>query len=318
VKINAFIFRVFLFLAPTLILIVLAELLVRKIPNEYRYKRHYLVQHAEETEILILGNSHSYYGVNPNHFDATTFNASHISQSLNFDFQILKLYEGQWKSIKTIILQVSYLTMAEKLEAGPEAWRVKNYTIYYGINEFSGWRDYFEVTSMEPDYILSRIRNHYINHSSQIACDGTGFGKYCLNRKWDMDSTKAAETVARHTLTNSAEGSLIERNNKQCVEDIIQWSRERDISMLLYRPPATVEYQQLVKDDQLIKMTEVVEGMLKKYHNCSYADFYDSKAFAPSDFCDADHLNESGAAKLSAFLNLRISVPSTPAPLIHE
>ena len=78
---------------PILVVAILMEILLRNTPNDYLFKKQYLDKHSSEIETLILGSSHSFYGFNPEYFSSNTFNASHISQSLNYDFEILKKYQ---------------------------------------------------------------------------------------------------------------------------------------------------------------------------------------------------------------------------------
>jgi len=87
---SKFIIRTLLFSLPVLALFIVMEILLRQIPNDYLLKKKYLDNHSKEIETLILGSSHSFYGINPLYFSNNTFNASHISQSLDYDFAILK------------------------------------------------------------------------------------------------------------------------------------------------------------------------------------------------------------------------------------
>ena len=57
------------------------EFLVRHIPNDYNSKIKYLQEHSSEIEILALGSSHAYFGVNPDFLSSKCFNLSHIAQT---------------------------------------------------------------------------------------------------------------------------------------------------------------------------------------------------------------------------------------------
>ena len=98
------------------------EALLRNIPNDYQKKRAYLETNAHEIETLILGNSHSLAGLDPSYFDTKTFNAAHVSQSLNYDLAILNKYVDRPDSLKTIILSISYFSLYETLESSLETW----------------------------------------------------------------------------------------------------------------------------------------------------------------------------------------------------
>lgn len=55
------------------------EILIRKAPNPYSIKHHYMVNHGKDVEILLLGSSHIFFGVDPEEFDYPAFNLANIS-----------------------------------------------------------------------------------------------------------------------------------------------------------------------------------------------------------------------------------------------
>jgi hypothetical protein len=103
---------------PIVLVAFICEVAFRAIPNDYKLKRHYLDKNALQIETLILGSSHALYGINPEYFTTKTFNGSNISQSINYDYQIIKKYEKDLKNLKTLILPLSYFTLFRKLEDG--------------------------------------------------------------------------------------------------------------------------------------------------------------------------------------------------------
>ncbi len=132
---NKFIKKTLFFCAPVLIFIVIMELLLRNIPNTYSYKKNYLDQHSNEIEILFLGSSHAYRAINPKFIHLNGFNAALISQSLDYDIEILKKYEKQMDKLKFIVIPIDYFSLYNRLETGIENWRIKNYNLYYGLNK---------------------------------------------------------------------------------------------------------------------------------------------------------------------------------------
>ena len=86
---KQFLKYVSLFILPILVLALSCEILLRNIPNDYIYKRKYLDKNAQNIDILFLGSSHVFYGIDPRFIHAPSFNASYVSQTLNYDFEIL-------------------------------------------------------------------------------------------------------------------------------------------------------------------------------------------------------------------------------------
>ena len=96
---------------PIFFIAVVAEIFLRKIPNDYRIKKQYFEWHSAEIKVLFLGSSHAYYGINPIYMKESSFNAAYVSQSLEIDYEILNKYKSSLKSLRTIILPVSYFSL---------------------------------------------------------------------------------------------------------------------------------------------------------------------------------------------------------------
>lgn len=284
------------------------EILLRNTPNDYLFKKQYLDKHSSEIETLILGSSHSFYGINPEYFSSNTFNASHISQSLNYDFEILKKYQEQFKNLKTIILPISYFTLFGKLEAGSESWRVKNYIIYYDLNSSKSLIDYSEVLSNRINVNVKRIASYYVLGNSTISCTDLGWGT-SYNSKNARDLAETGKTAAmRHTREiNSDKYQQIFQENIFNLESIIQWSNKNNVKILLLTPPAFKTYRQNLNQEQLKITINTTSDICSKYDNCIYDNLLSDTNFVATDFYDADHLSEIGAKKLSVLQNERIN-----------
>ena len=105
---KKFILKTIFFLLPILVLAVIMEISLRAIPNDYKQKRNYMDSHSDEIEVLVLGSSHSLYGINPKYFSQKTYNMAYVSQSLDLDYKILEKYYNRFKNLKTIIVDISY------------------------------------------------------------------------------------------------------------------------------------------------------------------------------------------------------------------
>lgn len=293
---------------PILLVGILMEILLRNTPNDYLFKKQYLDNHSSEIETLILGSSHSFYGFNPEYFSSNTFNASHISQSLNYDFEILKKYQDKFQNLKTIVLPISYFTLFGKLEAGSESWRVKNYVIYYGMNSSKSLIVYSEVLSNRINVNFKRMVSYYLLSNSTISCSNLGWGTN-YNSKNAKDLIESGKTAAkRHTRDdiNSYKYQEIFNDNKLILNSIIQWCKKNNINVLLLTPPAFETYRQNLNSEQLNTTINTTSEICSKYDNCIYLNLLSDTNFVSRDFYDADHLSEIGAKKLSELINEKI------------
>jgi hypothetical protein len=305
---KKFIYKSTLFIIPFLFSVLFMEILLRNIPNDYGFKKEYLDKNASEIETMILGSSHSFYGFNPVYFTTKTFNASHISQSLNYDFEIIKKYQSDLKQLKTIILPISYFTLFWKLEAGPESWRVKNYILYYGLETSNSYANYSEVLSNKINMNLKRLGSYYITGNSAISCTSLGWGSnYKSKNARDLIETGKNASLRHSKHINDIKYKNILRDNKQTLNYIIAWCKNRNIRIVLLTPPAFKSYHQNLNKTQLNLTIEIAEKIDSNNNNCIYLNLLNDTSFVAKDFYDADHLSEIGAEKLSKLINEKIN-----------
>ncbi|RCW20136.1 hypothetical protein DFO77_1661 [Marinilabilia salmonicolor] len=173
------------------------ELLLRQIPNDYSYKKGFLDKNIEDLEILFLGSSHTYYGINPKLIEIPSFNASHISQTIDLDFEILKKYKDGFENLDFIVIPIDYFTLFSRMSTGKEAWRIKNYNIYYNFCMTSNINYYFELSSINLENNKTRIISYYLKNESSITCNKFGYGN--IERE-QVDLVETGKTAAkRHT-----------------------------------------------------------------------------------------------------------------------
>jgi|AntAceMinimDraft_9_1070365.scaffolds.fasta_scaffold05802_3 hypothetical protein len=294
---------------PILVVAIFMEILLRNTPNDYSYKKEYLDKHSAQVETLILGSSHSFYGFNPDSFCGKVFNASHISQSLNYDFKILKKYEDKFINLETIVLPISYFTLFSKLESGSESWRVKNYIIYYGLKSSRSLTDYSEILSNLSSINIRRVISYYVLGNSAISCTNLGWGT-SYNSKKARNLVDTGETAAiRHTRDNinSYNNQKLFNENILILKLMIEWCRENNVKILLLTPPAFETYRKGLNIEQLNITIETTSKIASKYDNCIYLNLLSDTSFYAKDFYDADHLSEIGAEKLSELINSKIN-----------
>lgn len=277
------------------------EVLLRYIPNDYRFKRKYLDTHSGEIETLFLGSSHSFYGIDPVYFHKNTFNASYNSQSLNYDFEILKKYENRFENLKTIVIPVSYFTLFGRLEDGPDKWLIKNYILYFKINTSKKFCDHTEILSNKFKVNLRRLVSYYIKGIQNSISSDLGWGTtYKSENALDLTET-GKESALRHTRNDIESAKYTEIFNKNVLElnNIIKWCNNRHVNVILFTPPAYITYRMLLNEGQLNTTLNIVNELDKKYDNCIYVNLLSDPAFISRDFYDSDHLSEIGARKLS-------------------
>jgi len=293
-----------IFTIPIILSIVCCEFFLRKIPNDYSYKKQYLDKNTDSIVTLFLGSSHAFYGINPQFCKEKSFNASHISQSLDFDYKILNKYENNFTNLKNIVIPISYFSLFGKLEKGIEYWRVKNYSIYYKIYTTNKLSDYSEFLSNKFKYTIHNLYAYFFKSKTLVSCSELGFGLN-FNSKNSRDLIETGKTAAvRH---QKKDLSLFDENFEILLK-IIKYAENRHIKVYFFTPPAYESYVNNLDTIQLNKMLTTMNDLDKKCSNCTYYNFMNDTSFIAIDFFDADHLNEIGAEKLTKKIDSLINI----------
>ncbi len=302
---KKFIVRILVFLLPVLLISLITETALRKIPNDYLIKRKYLDAHSNEIETLILGTSHNFYGLNPAYFHDKTFNAAYLTQSLDYDHEIIKKYKNDFAHLKTIVLDISYFSLYSRLET---SFWIKNYVLYYGMYSTAGSvNNFFELLSSSGHNNYIKLYRYYLKNNINLHSSALGWGydyKSAKHRDLLVTGKKAAENHARDIYSESSRTSF--EKNRTTLDSIISWAMQKKIKVILVTSPAFKTYRDALDKEQWNSTINVAEQLAAANSHCRYFNLLSDTAFTASDFFDADHLHEGGAKKLSVMIDEKI------------
>lgn len=293
--------QILYFIIPVIAIAGVAEYFLRTIPNDYSLKCEYLDANSNETEVLILGSSHAFFGINPEYFSRKCFNASYMCQSLKYDYEILKKYENNFENMKTVILSVSYFNLFHNLEKSQESSRVKDYVIYYGMNTSYSLYNNFEIFNNAVGSNFKRLVLYY--------CYGEK-SKYNLSSRLGWGEVFPPEHSKDLEVTGKIAVKLHSKKDLSCINEnililrsIVELCKRKKIEIILITTPAYVTYRENLHEEQYKLTVETAEKIAEEYDNCKYYNWIDDTNFNALDYNDANHLNGQGAKKLSLMLN---------------
>jgi len=254
--------------------------------------------------MLYLGNSHTYFGIDPEYSKYKSFNAAHISQSLDFDLAILEKYK--WSKLRCAVVPIDYFSVYKTLGNGIEKWRIKNYAIYYNINDGMNMKNYSELLNNTVPYNINRIQAYYLDHSSDITSSNLGWGT-TYNSKENQDLIKTGKASAeRHTVEIPDDEVL--NDNVETLHSMIDFAKKHHIRLVFISCPAFKTYTQHLKPYQLNNTINIIRKLVSKNHNTAYYNLMNDPSFVSEDFYDADHLNEKGAKKLTLKIDSLVGI----------
>lgn len=300
---KKFLLKIVLFLLPVFVAGVVAEIALRQIPNEYKFKNEKVIQNGENVETLILGNSHAYFGINPEYLTQPALNGANVSQSLDYDLKILQSNIKYLTNLKVVVVPVSYCSLFSTLENGPASWRVKNYYLYYDLETPFNLQSRSEMFSNNLKVNCSRLYKYYIANEPAIKCSYSGWGtEYNSSKSKNLNET-GKEAALRHTKIDED----ILANNIKALYQLLSLCKQNNVDVVFCTLPAYTSYRNVLNKEQMAITKKTIEDFVSSNDNLIYIDYFADKSFTAADFYDGDHLNEKGAKKVSYKLNASLT-----------
>lgn len=278
------------------------EVFYRLVPNNYTVKYQNIQKQAQRIEVLLLGDSHCLYGLNPKYFTRPTFNLSQVSQTLYFDQLLLDRYLDHLPQLRQVVFCIEYTNLSQADNSGDDSWRKFYYQKFMHLQvpiiHWADPRNYF--LSCTQNFYKSRdLVKRYIKTRTIVDCDAQG---------WGINYTKAQRippaSVARQRALVQEDGSMDFSVNQNRLDAMLQKCRQRNLQVLIVSMPQTLVYEHLLNPVKLEKIKQTCAGFQQKYpQNVRYLNLFDDSRFTEEDFYDADHLNDQGAIKCSQIVN---------------
>ncbi len=281
-------------LLPVVMFFAVCEFSYRAVDNDYKFKNSWLKHNANTVQVLSLGSSHTYYGIDPSCFDFVTFNAAHVSQDFHYDLLIFDKFIDHMESLRFVIIPVSYFSPYYSLEKEGDAWRSYYYHIYYegtlGLKIYNGQQ-------------FKRSLGNFIHKYNDLNCSALGQGTlYRYSERCEDLGGNGLQRASDHTKQTLDNDLYLYNLNK--VRQIIKSCDERSVSVILLTTPTYITYRNHVNGEQLDKMFEFCNALVSEFENVTYLNLWDDARFNADDFYDSDHLScDVGAVKLSNIVN---------------
>ena len=298
---GGFLKNLLLFIFPVIIAGLVFEYLSRNIPNDYKLKNAYLKENSSNIDVLVLGSSHTFYGVNPKYLAGRAFNAAYVSQSLDYDLKILKEFEKGLGDLEAIVLPISYLSLFDNLDNLPQSWRRYNYNVYYDLPGSWGISDYSDLLGKDLFAKAKRLYLFYSRNESRQIADSLGWGSKCRTKELYSSGLKSA--LSHYRDLDSKQTQACVGKNIDVLEEFVRWTQMNGVQLILLTTPCHNSYVSRLDERQMERFIELSEDFARDNTHCEYLNLLECSSFQDEDFCDASHLSEEGAKKLSVMIN---------------
>jgi len=290
--------KVALFCIPIAIFMISTEILARNIPNSYKLKDRFIQKNSSKLTTLVLGSSHSFYGIDTDVMPGCALNFANVSQSIDYDEWILKNYIDKLPNLRNVIIPVSYFSLRSNLSKSIEKWRCKNYRIYLGYPAFLPIEYDFEITS-DIKSATKQIISYYVHGRTSLDCNESGAGISYTIEKRPSDWQESGITAARR---HSRQDDSMEKPNTNRLRNMIALCLRENVQPIILFPPAWKTYTENLDSTQLSNVVTTCVSLSNEF-SIPYLNLLTDNRFSENDFYDADHLNTYGAKKLAQLLS---------------
>ena len=293
--------KIALFLAPLFLVWLALEVFYRQVPNNYSYKDQQLQKVAADIQTLVMGDSHAFYGVNPEYFKDPTFNLSNISQSLLTDELLLEKHIANLPALKTVFVNISYFTLSAKDNALESNWRKYFYHHNMGITapSISFWNPqrYSMALIQRFDKSMDLVQKYHNNYTI-VNATPLGYGMQDAS-----DIVKDKEAISIVIANKHEDNSLDFKHNTARLQRIIALCKKYEVAVVLLEMPVYPAYYNLLDTEKKEKIKSNLNNLSGVDDTVFYLDLSTNPLFEEPDLRDADHLTNSGAKKCSEYLN---------------
>lgn len=307
---RKFLSRLIIFIIPLAAFLLFMELNVRRMDNSFALKKRNFEKGIDSVELVILGNSHSYYGVDPQYISIKSYNLANSSQSIYYDKEITLKYLEDLKNLKMVMISISYFSLYYRISDMAENWRDFFYYRYWKIRDpqLSYWdsRNYSYMMIYTPAKTLEFLNEGFKTNLNEGVESNGHFRMDTLGNKDVLNDEIGRMIVRSHT-------SMInfnqQENNVNDLSELIETLKKRGIKIILFSTPVASTYSKFCDSAILLRNNKLINQIVSKYSNCFYKDYSTDSRFTIKDFGNNDHLNFIGARKFSSILNDEYVIP---------
>ncbi len=315
--------KILVFVFPLFLLVVGMGFYLRNMNSLYKEKLSGIIEHANEIEILILGNSHASYGVNPNYFTDYAFNIAHPGQSIYFDKELTLQNLESLKRLKYVFISLDYHSLYFSSQRGERnIWSYYGHGIKHPSEDYNkadispfllGYYPRVSFSFLRKDLLAKwKFRNHaqYLDFNTEVGVIKTdvlvkGFVSFSGTNTSDFKNNYYQERMNGHDylINNSTEEEMVLNE----LDELITKLHSKGITAIFFSTPTFKDYNKILEPDIITHNNLVIEELCKIY-NMEFWDYSVKNDFIKEEFFNPDHLNKKGAERFSKMLNSRLKL----------
>ena len=285
---KKFKWKLLIFILIPIVIISLLDIILRNQNSLYKEKYQGVLSYKDSIEVIILGNSHANYGVNPTSFDLFAYNLANPSQSLYFDKRITISLMPYLKKIKYVFISIDYHTLYFSSQGGRDMWS------YYGNG----------IKYKNSSYLLANISPTLFGYTTKVSMaiikkkvfDFLKYGRRNIN--FDIENgvnlkdtmvrgfipyegnNESEFTTKNYILRSDLFNNTVATSNekKEVLADLdnfLEILLANNITPILFTAPTYFEFNKLLDKSILYDNRKEIKRVCEKF-NLKYWDFMNS------------------------------------------
>jgi hypothetical protein len=311
---RLFLKYIFVFLIPIFSYFIFFEIYLRGINTTYKIKEKELISNQNKIELLILGNSHSVYGIDPNQFDLIAYNLANVNQSLYFDKRIVLKHIDELTNLRFVIISLDchslYFSSQTIIR---DTWSYYGHGIEYKnempnlskISYLNGYTNKVAINFLEKDFSKKYNKIKAIDVEEGVDLnEKITKGWFSLNgtnkKIMNEENYQIRANLFNEIIKNSTEKKEILND----LEDFIFQLKARKITPILLTIPCFAPFRKQLNDTLIEQTTKDIINLANK-NNIRYWNYF-GLPLDETNFYNCDHLNYYGARIFSKTLNTKM------------
>ena len=298
---KRFIFKTLIFSAITSIALVLyvyyASFVLEKLngPNtQKQIEQSFKNAIEKEYDLIVLGNSRLYRGINPDKFSKSAYNFSHDNDSYNQLYYKLQLLLEEGKSIETLILGIDYFQFSFLSDS-------RNY-VYAPLlgeeymNDFESYPPPWE--SLKNYWGLSKFSTILLATTKLLKSGKTLSPKAHI--KDNGQYIKRGKASPRDLVRRESNKLDVQANY---FDKLLDLCSEKEITVFLVMLPMRENELKSYDEEIIMNYNLYFQKKADAYPNTFLLNHCCTGDFKIEDFTDITHLNEKAADRYTIFLD---------------
>ncbi|MDC0204631.1 hypothetical protein OAJ65_02425 [Flavobacteriales bacterium] len=315
--------KILLFIFPLVIIVIMMDLYLSNMNSLYQEKINGLLTHANKIEILILGNSHATYGVDPSSFSLFAYNLANVGQSIYFDKELTLQNLKKLKNLKYVLISLDYHSLYFSRQRGERnIWSYYGNGIKYASDNYTKADISPFLFGYDPRVSFSLIKKNMLNkwefrdedysidYDVELGVSRTdtivkGYISFSGTENVFFNTNYYATKINGYNrlIKTSSEKKLVLNE----LDQLISTLQNNGIKPIFFATPTFKEYNAFL-DSSIINNNLINSKSLCEKYNMVFFDYSTKHDFIKDEFFNPDHLNKKGAVRFSEILNSRLKL----------